>query len=256
MQGAKAVRWAALMLLICLPAAAPAAEVRVAVASSLRFVMPELAAAFEEKAGVRVLPSYGSSGNLMRQIAQGAPFELFLAADEYHARELARRGFTAGEGAVYAIGHLALVAAPGAALDPKAGLEGLERQLAAGEIRRFAIANPEHAPYGVAARQLLKHAGLWEGLSPHLVLGESVAQAARFALSPDVEGGIVAWSLASSPEVARRAVVSRLPDRGFEPLRQRMVLVKGAGDPARALYDFLLSPAALKILRRHGFSAP
>jgi molybdate transport system substrate-binding protein len=244
------------LLVAWLPGAVFAAEVRVAVASSLRFVMPELAAAFEASSGVRVLPSYGASGNLMRQIVQGAPFELFLAADEFHAEELVRRGLTVGEGTVYAVGHLALVASPDSVLDPAGGLPALKRLLGEGRIERFAIANPEHAPYGVAAREVLRDAGLWETLAPRLVFGESVAQAMRFALSPDVAGGIVAWSLALSPELAERVVAERLPDSGHEPLRQRMVLVRGAGEAARSLYAFLRSPAAAGILRRYGFSVP
>lgn len=134
--------------------------------------------------------------------------------------------------------------------------EALEAH-AAGEGRpRLALANPEHAPYGVAAKQALEHAGLWEATAPLRVLGENVSQAAQFALSDDARGGLVAWSLALAPQLAQRSDFVLIPEAWHAPLVQRMVLVKGAGETARAFYAWLQQEEARQILARYGFRLP
>ena len=121
---------------------------------------------------------------------------------------------------------------------------------------RFAIANPEHAPYGRAAEQALRARGLWQALRPKLVLGENVAQAAQFASGGDTEGGIIAYSLALSPELRRRGTFALIPDSMHAPLRQRMVLLQGATPAAERLYEYLRSPPSREILARYGFVLP
>jgi molybdate transport system substrate-binding protein len=128
--------------------------------------------------------------------------------------------------------------------------------LDAGAIRRFAIANPDHAPFGIAAREALTEAGLWDELQPFLVLGENVSQAAQFALSGNAEGGIIAYSLALAPEVSARGVHALIPEDRHAPLRQRMVLLKGAGAVAGAFDAYMNEPAARAILERYGFMLP
>lgn len=243
-------------LLAAVSLAASAEPARIAVASSLRFAMPALLDAFHADTDARVSPSYGASGNLLRQIVQGAPFELFFAADEWHVEALHRRGVTADTGVVYATGRLVLIASTNSPLKPEQGLAGVARLLAAGEIRRFAIANPEHAPYGRAAREALEHAGLWETLSGRLITGENVSQAAQFALSPDVDGGIVAESLAVAPEVAGRSVSAALPLETHSPLRHRMVELPDASESALAFMRFMGTGRAVEVLEGHGFHAP
>ncbi len=229
----------------------------VAAASDLRFALEEIATGFRRETGQAVRLVFGSTGNLARQIREGAPFELFLAADEVFVRDLAREGLTRDAGTLYAEGRLALaVPASATALQPDGTLETLRSALARGRLRRFAIANPEHAPYGMRAREALQHAGLWRALQPLLVLGENVAQAAQFALSGSTDGGIIAWSLALSPQLRDRGRFGLIPARWHRPLRQRMALLKGAGPVAEAFYVSLQKPSARAILARHGFRLP
>lgn len=235
--------------------AAGAAPV-VAAASDLQFALPEIARDFTDETGDSVRLVFGSSGNFARQIRAGAPYELFLSADEAYALSLARAGLTQGEGALYALGRIALVAPTGGALPVDPGLEGLAERLGAGALGRFAIANPAHAPYGARAREALLTRGLWARIEPHLVLGENVAQAAQFALSGNADGGIVAWSLALAPPIAARARRALLPAKWHSPLRQRMVLMTNAGPVAQTFAAWLQAPRARAVLARYGFSLP
>jgi molybdate transport system substrate-binding protein len=225
----------------------------IAAASDLQFALEDVAAGFTRDTGRSVAISYGSSGNFFRQIAQGAPFEMFLSADEDFILQLAAQGHAEDEGALYAIGHIVLFAPHGSPLDVTEGLDGLRTALEAGGIRRFAIANPEHAPYGRAAEQALRGAGLWTLAEPRLVLGENVSQAAQFAISGSADGGIFALSLALNPAVAGRGEYVILPEDAHAPLRQRMALMNGAGETARAFYDYVRAPPGRAILARHGF---
>lgn len=236
-----------------LPGRAGTAEAPlVAAASDLQFALPEIADAFTAETGHGVRLSFGSSGNFARQIRQGAPFELYLSADERYVRALARDGFTRGEGVVYAHGRIVLVVPPGSPLAPDGSLDDLARALTKGRVTRFAIANPEHAPYGQRAAEALRHKGLWEAIRPHLVLGENVSQAAQFAVSGNAQGGIIAYSLALAPNLARRAAYELIPADWHTPLRQRMALMAGAGPVAEAFFGFLQGPIARAILDDHG----
>lgn len=225
----------------------------IAAAANLRFALPRIAARFEAETGQAVRLSFGSSGNLTRQIRQGAPYQMFLAADEAYVHALARAGLTRGEGSLYAVGRLALFVPAGSPLAPDGSLDDLAGALEAGRVRRFAIANPEHAPYGDRAAEALSHRGLWDRIRPLLVLGENVSQAAQFAASGNAEGGIIPRSLALAPNVAARGAHALIPEDWHAPLRQRMVLLKGAGAVAEAFHDYVGSPAARAILDRHGY---
>ncbi|WP_027962309.1 molybdate ABC transporter substrate-binding protein [Halomonas halodenitrificans] len=232
----------------------------VAAASSLQAVFPHLAEAFEAETGESLRVNFGSSGNFRRQIGQGAPFELFLSADEAYVLALHEAGRLEDAGRVYAEGRLVWLQRkqePGRLPSEEDSLAAVREAVAAhaaGEGRaRIALANPEHAPYGVAARQTLAHAGLWEPSEPLRVLGENVAQATRFALSADARGGLVAWSQALAPAVAARSEFVMIPAEWHRPLVQRMALVKGAGETARAFYAWLQREEARRILADYGF---
>lgn len=241
-----------LAILLCCLFAAPALADRpiVAAASDLQFALPEIARQFEQDTGRSVRLNFGSSGNFRRQIAQGAPFELFLSADEAYVQALAHEGHTEDDGTLYALGRIVLLT--GGSQQP-VSLQELTRVLDEGRLNRFAIANPEHAPYGVAAREALQAAGVWEAIRPHLVFGENVSQAAQFALSGETDGGIVAYSLALAPRFAQRSHYRLIPENMHSPLRQRMVLLKGAGESARSFYAYLQEPASRAILADYGF---
>jgi molybdate transport system substrate-binding protein len=228
----------------------------VAAAADLQFALPEIAAAFEAATGDSVRLTFGSSGNLARQIRQGAPFELYLSADEGYVLDLARDGYTRDEGTVYAVGRLALVVPHGSPLAPDGSLDDLARALAAGRVTRFAITNPAHAPYGRRAEEALRHKGLWQAIGPRLVLGENVSQAAQFAVSGNAEGGLIAYSLALAPEIAARTRFALVPAEWHSPLRQRMVLTRGAGPVAEAFYAFLQGAEARAIFDDYGLALP
>jgi molybdate transport system substrate-binding protein len=225
----------------------------VAAASDLQYALPEIVRAFEQASGRSVRLSFGSSGNFRRQIAQGAPFELYLSADEAYVQALHQEGHTLDSGRVYAHGRIVLMRRAG---EGEPSLEQLSAALAQGSLTRFAIANPEHAPYGRAARQALQSMGLWEQIRPRLILGENVAQAAQFALTAETGGGIIAQSLAQAAPLAQRSQYTLIPEHLHGPLRQRMVLIKGAGETARAFYEFLQQPQARAMLSEHGFALP
>lgn len=237
--------------------AAPAAEApAVAAAADLQFALPDIAAQFTHETGRKLRLVFGSSGNFRRQIEDGAPFELFLSADQSYVDALAREGHSADAGVVYAVGRLALIVPRGSpvAVDPQ--LRGVARALADGTLHKFAIANPEHAPYGRAARQALIRAGLWQAIEPKLVLGENISQTAQFAVSGAAQGGIVAYSLLRSKVLAGHGDYVLLPTSMYDPLMQRMVLLNNAGTTARAFYRYLQGPEARAIFDRHGFEAP
>jgi len=228
----------------------------VAAAANLQFAIEEVARSFTADTGKEVRLSMGSTGNFARQIREGAPFELFLAADDATPLALAREGLARDEGVVYAVGRIVLIVPNGSSLRADGTLASLEDALTAGTIDRFAIANPEHAPFGVAAREALVRKGLWDKLQPHLVLGENVSQAAQFAVSGNAQGGIVAYSLALASNVRDKGSFELIPAEWHGPLRQRMALLKNAGPVAEAFYDYMNGPAAREIMARYGFAPP
>ncbi|WP_081816464.1 molybdate ABC transporter substrate-binding protein [Fodinicurvata fenggangensis] len=243
-------------LLLASPAAATEERALVAAASDLQFALEAVAARFQEESGQEVRLSFGSSGNFARQIRQGAGFELFLSADEAYVEMLADAGLTQDEGVLYALGRLVIIVPGNSSVKADAELNELEAALEDGRLRRFAIANPEHAPYGARAAEVLRHKGLWEAIQPALILGENVSQAAQFAVSGNAEGGLVAYSLARSTALSERGDSALLPESWHSPLRQRMVLMKGAGPTAQAFYAYLQQPEARRILADYGFELP
>jgi molybdate transport system substrate-binding protein len=245
---------AGLLLAHFTPVAATAAAPPVAAAASLRYVLDEAAAAFTRETGKAVRISYGASGHLVQQMEAGAPFQLFLSADEAHVFRLADSGLTPDRGRIYAVGHLAIAAPKGSklALDPR--LKGLGAALSAGRIRRLAIANPVTAPYGTRAKEALAATGLWASAQPRLVTGENVGQAFQFVASGGADAGFVSLSLALSPGFTGRYAI--VDPALHQPLTQRMVLLNKAGPEARAFHGWLLSASGRALLARHGYTQP
>lgn len=235
---------------------AAAATATVAAASDLKFAIEEIAAAFEQSSGHRLRLVFGSSGNFFAQIQQGAPFHLFMSADEGFVFQLADAGQTMDRGRLYGHGRIGIVVPRGSVLKADGELRDLAAALQDGRLRKFAIANPEHAPYGARAREALQHAGLWTQIAPRLVLGENISQATQFALSGSTQGGIVAYSLALAPQVASQGTFALIPQAWHQPLAQRMVLLRNAPPAARAFYEHLSTPAAQAVMRRYGFEMP
>jgi molybdate transport system substrate-binding protein len=233
-----------------------AGEPIVAAASDLQFALKEITEVFAKSSGQRVRLVFGSSGNLATQMRSGAPFELFLSADEQLILDLARDGLVADEGVVYAEGRLALFVPTGSKLNADASLQDLAAAADDGRLGRLAIANPEHAPYGRRAKEALEHLGLWEKLSSRLVFGENVSQAAQFAVSGAASGGIVAYSLLRASEFGSKGSFALIPALWHEPLRQRMALAPRASASAINFYGHLQSEQTRVILKQHGFTLP
>jgi molybdate transport system substrate-binding protein len=234
----------------------PRESVRVAAASDLQFALTEIADQFAAETGERVDLIFGSSGNMTRQIRDGAPYSVFLSADESFVQQLAREGHTQGNGVLYGLGRIVLFAPKGSPLFPEQGLDGLARLVETGRAPRFAIANPEHAPYGRAAEQALRTHGIWDAVRPSLVLGENVSQAAQFAATGNTVGGIIAYSLVLAPAMRGLGTYALIPEEAHAPLRQRMVLLKNAGPMAERFYRYVQEPAARVTLERFGFVLP
>jgi len=252
-------RLLAILLSLALPlAAAPAAAQApaIAAAADLKFALAELADRVKAATGREVRVAFGSSGNFTQQIENGAPFELFLSADEGYVERLAAKGLTRDAGVLYAIGRVVLFVPAGSPLKADPTLVDLRAAIGDGRLKRFAIANPEHAPYGRAARETLQAAGLWDAIRPALVLGENVAQATQFAAGGNAQGGIVASALTKTPEVARLGTAVLLPASMHKPLRQRMVLMRNAGPVAAEFFAWLQTKPAREVFVRHGFALP
>ena len=252
------VRWtsgAAMALAVLVPAQAQPMPT-VAAASDLKFAIEEVAAQFEKTTGHKLRLVFGSSGNFKTQILQGAPFHLFMSADEHFVYELADAGKTEDRGRAYAVGRIGIMVPTGSPLKPDGKLGDLAAALKDGRLKKFAIANPDHAPYGARAMEALQHQKLWDSLQGKLVLGENISQAAQFATSGSAQGGIIAYSLALAPTVARLGSFELIPESWHQPLKQRMVLVKGAPPAARAFYDYISTQPAQEIMVRYGFAMP
>ena len=195
----------------CAVSLRPAAQERprIAAAANLNFALAEVARQFEQSTHTGVELVFGASGTLTRQIQDGAPFEMFLAADEEFPNRLSSAGLTRDAGVVYAVGRLVVFAPTGSPLTVDERLDGLAPPHARQAMGRFAIANPDVAPYGRAAEAVLRKRGLWDALRPQLVLGDSIAQAAQFATTGNAVGGLIAYSLVLSPGFRRSRDATR-----------------------------------------------
>lgn len=228
----------------------------VAAAADLKFAIEEVAARFEKETGQKLRLVFGSSGNFKTQILQGAPFHLYMSADEGFVYQLADAGKTEDRGRLYAVGRIGVMVPPGSPLKPDGEFKDLAAALKDGRLQKFAIANPDHAPYGLRAKEALQHAGLWDAIQPRLVFGENIAQTTQFATSGSTQGGIIALSLAKAPAVARSGSFQLIPEAWHQPLKQRMVVLKGAPPAAKAFYEYLSTPAAQEVMVRYGFAMP
>lgn len=226
-----------------------------AAASDLIYCLEDLNAAFrQENPGVSLQVATGSSGNFFAQIKHGAPFDVFLSADLDYPKALVRAGLADSSSLTkYAIGRLVLwTVRP--EIEVRRGLAVLREA----QVRKLAIANPEHAPYGRAAKAALEHAQLWREIQPKLVIGENIAQAAQFVQSGSVAAGIVALSLVLSPRLEKVGTYFEIPETSHPRLEQGAVLTqRGAGNPAARKYiEFLRSAGARAIFDRYGFRLP
>ncbi len=246
------------LALACLLAAAETAgaqEFRIAAASDLQSVFPALADRFERDTGRRVILTFGSSGNFFSQIQNGAPFDLFFSADIDYPRRLEAAGLAEpGSVSPYAIGTIVLWTRYDSGLDLRRGLQVLTDA----RVRRIAIANPEHAPYGRAAVAALQHERLYDRVRDKLVLGENISQAAQFVQSGNAEAGLIALSLARAPALRDSGVYVDVPAAFYPPIEQAAVLLRASRhkDDARQFLTFLMRPDIVRAMEDAGFATP
>lgn len=244
---------ATLLSLLALPVSAE--TLMVAAASDLTHSMDALAAAFaREVPGAELKVSLGSSGNFFAQIKQGAPFDVFLAADMHYPAKLAQEG--AAEASTltqYAVGRVAIWS-----LDKKLDLSQGMRVFNDPSLARVAIANPDVAPYGRAARAALQHHGFWDTVKGKLVIGENISQTAQFVQTGNAQLGIVSYATVRAPQLKGQGSHYLIPDTGVPPIEQGAIVTRhGKGKPLAARFiKFLSSPAAQEILLRNGFTLP
>jgi molybdate transport system substrate-binding protein len=226
---------------------ARAGEVRVAVAANFTAAMKEIAAAFEKSSGHHVVLSFGSTGSLYAQISHGAPYDVFLAADERRPKALESAGTAVARSRfTYAVGKLVLWSPKPGVVDDKGEV------LKHGKFARLAIANPRTAPYGAAARQVLEHLKLWDSLQPRIVRGESIAQTHQFVATDNAELGFVALSQVMKTGGGSSWIV---PQALYTPIRQQAVLLVRGKDntAAHALIAYLKSDAGAVVIKRFGY---
>ncbi len=230
-------------------------EIRVAAAADLKFAMDELAKQFEKRTGTKVNVTYGSSGNFLAQIQNGAPFDLFFSADMEYPRKLEAAGLAEpGTLCEYAIGRIVIWTPADSNVDfAKEKWAALLKP----EVRKIAIANPDHAPYGRAAVAALKNAGIYDRVKSKVVYGENISQAAQFVQSGNAQAGIIALSLAISPGMKDGKRWEIPPDK-YSPLEQGAVLLASGKnkDQARQFLELVKSAEGRATLAKFGFSVP
>lgn len=230
-------------------------EVAVAAAADLKFAMTNIAAQFEKQTGNKVNVTYGSSGNFFAQLQNGAPFDLFFSADIDYARKLESAGLTEpGTLYLYAIGRIVIWAPGNSPLDiSKSGWKTLLDE----RVKKIAIANPEHAPYGRAAVAAMQKAGIYDQVKSKLVFGENISQAAQFVQSGNAQAGILALSLAASDPM-KDGQGWEIPEDLHPPIEQAAIVMKSAKnkETARGFLGFVKSDAGRAALAKYGFTFP
>jgi len=232
------------------PAPAGPAPVTIAAAADLKYVLDSLVTIFNRQhPAARVTVVYGSSGKFYEQLSHGAPFDLFFSADSEYPQRLQQAGRTAGAPVPYALGRLVLWSKN---LNPSA--QGMNTLLGP-QVRHVALANPAHAPYGRRAEEALRTYKLYDQVKPKLIFGENIGQAAQYAATGAAEVGLLAYSLALSPELRRAGRFYLIPATAHSPLRQSYVLLKQAQGNATAtsFAAFMASPVARQAMQKYGF---
>ncbi|HYL59455.1 MAG TPA: molybdate ABC transporter substrate-binding protein [Candidatus Acidoferrales bacterium] len=241
--------------LLSAPLAAGSAEIVVAAASDLTFAFKDLAPRFEKRTGDTVKFSYGSSGNFFAQIQNGAPYDAFFSADIEYPKKLERAGLIEpGTIYEYAVGKIVLWVPGASTLDLKRG----PAVMLDPAIRKIAIANPDHAPYGRAAVAAMRHEGIYDRLKDKLVLGENISQTAEFVLSGNADIGVLALSLVLAPAMKSAGRYVDVPLEDYPAIVQAGVTLKSSRqkEAARQFFDFIRQPASVALMRQYGFTTP
>jgi molybdate transport system substrate-binding protein len=229
-----------------------AQEVTVAAAADLQFAMQDVAARFEKETGKTVKLIYGSSGNFFQQIQNGAPFDLFFSANLDYPKRLEAAGLTEpGTYYQYAKGKIVIWAPKESKLDLSSGI----RVLLDPSVKKIAVANPQHAPYGQAAVAAMQKENVYEKVKDKFVLGENISQTASFVASGSADVGIVALSLALSPNMKDKGRYAEIPGDDYPPIEQACVILASSKnkDAARRFVTFVKTASMADVLRSYGF---
>jgi molybdate transport system substrate-binding protein len=241
---------AALLVLLAACGRPAPRKLTVAAASDLQFALAEGARQFQQQhPEVELALNYGSSGNFYSQIRNGAPFDVYLSADVQYPRNLAKDGLAPADSVfLYANGKIVVWVPASSTLDPASALRDPA-------VKRIAIANPQHAPYGRAAESALRSMGLYQSVEKKLVLGENISQTLQFAQSGAADLGIVALSLALAPNLRGQGRYWEVPVDSYPKIEQGGVILKDS-PAARAFRDWLLGAGGRALLQQYGFSLP
>jgi molybdate transport system substrate-binding protein len=229
--------------------------ITVAAAADLQFVMQDVAARFQKETGNSVKLIYGSSGNFFQQIQNGAPFDIFFSANLDFPKKLEAAGLTEpGTFYQYATGKIVIWVPNDSKLDVTSGLQSLLNPA----IRKIAIANPQHAPYGQAAVAAMKKQNVYDKVADKFVLGENISQTASFVVSGSADVGIVALSLALSPNMKNNGRYAEIPSADYPPIEQACVILKSSQQKgiAGTFLNFIKTPAVTELFRTYGFALP
>lgn len=222
----------------------------IAAAADLSFALKEISRQFEKDTGTKVVLSFGSTGMLAKQIDNGAPFDIFFAANEKYIDELGNKGLVIpGTKQLYAQGRLVL------AINKKSGIYAKKLEdLLDPSIKKIAIANPDHAPYGIAAKEAMTKLGLWDKLKRKLIYAENIRQAVQFVQTGDVSAGIVALSVVDTADMAYTTIDSSL----HNPINQVVAVIKTTRveKEARLFIDYVNSGAGKAVMKKYGFRLP
>ncbi len=253
----------------------PAQEITVAAAADLNAALKQIAHEYESKTGVKTKLTFGSSGNFFTAIQNGAPYDLYFSADVDYPKQLQAAGLTEpGTLYEYAVGRLVLWAPQTSPLDVNAGMKLLTDP----RVRKIAIANPKHAPYGRAAVAAMRAAGVYTGAEPKLVLGENISQAFQFVQTGNADVGLIALSLIAHPSKGSQGGASdshpsksgqggtpdiegkywMVPAHMYPAIRQAAVVIKSSRqkEAAKKFLEYVKSDQARGILRDYGFGTP
>jgi len=232
-----------------------AEEITIAAASDLNFAFKEIVAEFEKTTGNHVRLALGSSGNFFAQIQNGAPFDLYFSADIAYPRKLEEAGLTVpGSLYQYAVGQIVMWTGNESRIDVTQGFEALRDPT----VKKVAIANPKHAPYGRAAVAAMEYFKVYDQVKDKLVLGENISQAAQFVESGAADVGIIALSLALAPPMQAAGHYWEIPADAYPPIEQGAVMLMGGKnqESAKAFLSFIQGAEGQTMMKRYGFVVP
>jgi molybdate transport system substrate-binding protein len=232
-----------------------AQEITVAAAADLQFAMQEIGTRFQQESGKTVKLIFGSSGNFAQQLQNGAPFDMFFSANLDYPKQLETAGLTEpGSFYQYAVGKIVVWVPNDSKLDLSSGLKALLDP----SIKKIAIANPQHAPYGKAAVAALQKESIYDQVKDKFVLGENISQTASFVASGAADVGIIALSLALSPNMKDKGRYAEVPASDYPAIEQACVILRSSKnkDIAQQFEQFIQSPPTKELFKKYGFAIP